>query len=76
MVNCFSGIAQFDPHGHRSSLALTWKDWSARFKRSMVAFEVKGKARQRALLLYLAGPEVEHIFSTLPDTGEEDNTTK
>ena len=42
----------------------------------MVAFDVKGKARQRALLLYLAGPEVEHIFSTLPDTGEEDDYQK
>ena len=55
---------------------MRWKDWLARFKRSMVAFDVKGKARQRALLLYLAGPEVEHIFSTLPDTGEEDDYQK
>ena len=31
------------------------------------------KSRQRALLLYLAGPEVEKIFATLPDTGEDND---
>ena len=37
----------------------------------MVGMDIKDPTRQRALLLYLAGPEVEHIFETLPETGED-----
>ena len=69
----FSGIKQFDPHSEPSSLALQWKDWLQRFKRCIVAFDIKDKARKRALLLYLAGPKVETIFATLPDTSEEND---
>ena len=72
----FSGISQFDPHSDPSSLAQRWKDWLQRFKRSLVAFDVKSKSRQRALLLYLAGPEVEKIFATLPETGEDSDYEK
>ena len=32
--------------------------------------ECKQKQRRRALLLHLAGPDVQDIFSTLPDTGD------
>jgi hypothetical protein len=35
--------------------------------------DIKSKARQRAMLLYAAGPEVEAIFDTLPDTGQDDD---
>ena len=42
----------------------------------MVGLDIKAKARKRALLLYLAGPEVETIFATLEDTGEEDDYDK
>lgn len=69
----FSGIAQFEPHHEPSSVAIRWADWLVRFKRSMIAFDIKGPARQKALLLYLAGPEVERIFSTLSAVGDEDD---
>ena len=42
----------------------------------MVGFNFKAKARKRALLLYLAGPEVETIFVTLSDTGNDDDYDK
>ena len=42
----------------------------------MVGFDIKAKARKRALLLYLAGPEVETIFATLSDTGNDDDYDK
>jgi hypothetical protein len=46
----FSGIQQFDPHSESSPLASQWKEWLQRFKRCMVAFDIKDKARKRALL--------------------------
>ena len=67
----FSGIKQFDPHSDPSSIASQWKEWLQRFKRCVVAFDIKDKTRKRALLLYLAGPEVETIFATLSDTGND-----
>jgi hypothetical protein len=72
----FSGIQQFDPHSEPSSLASQWKEWLQRFKRCIVAFDIKDKARKQALLLYLAGPKVETIFATLSDTGEENDFDK
>lgn len=33
--------------------------------------DIKDPTRQRALLLYFAGPKVETIFETLTDTGED-----
>ena len=35
--------------------------------------DIKSNARQRAMLLYAAGPKVEAIFDTLPDTGQDDD---
>ena len=72
----FSGIQLFNPHSDPSSLAVRWKDWVKRFNRCMVGFDIKAKARKRALLLYLAGPEVETIFATLSDTGNDDDYDK
>ena len=69
----FSGIKQFDPYSDPSSIASQWKEWLQRFKRCVVAFDIKDKARKRALLLYLAGPKVETIFATLSDTGNHDD---
>ena len=33
--------------------------------------DIKDTTRTRSLLLYLAGPDVEKIFETIPDNGEE-----
>ena len=33
--------------------------------------DIKDTTRKRSLLLYLAGPDVEKIFETIPDNGEE-----
>ena len=69
----FSGIKQFDPHSEPSLQASQWKEWLQRFKRCIVAFDIKDEARKRALLLYLADPKVETIFATHPDTGAEND---
>ena len=54
----FSGIQQFNPLDDPTSLSKRWAEWIKRFKRFMVGMDIKDPTRQRALLLYLAGPEV------------------
>ena len=63
----------FDPKSDISTVAQRWEKWLKRFKRYLVAMNITAKARQRALLLYAAGPEVETIFDTLPENGDDDD---
>ena len=37
--------------------------------------EANNKQGRDALLLHLAGPDVQHIFSTIPDTGDQENNS-
>ena len=62
----------FDPKMDISTVAQRWQQWLKRFKRYLLAMDIKSKARQRAMLLYAAGPEVEAIFDS-PDNGEDDD---
>ena len=41
----------------------------------LAASNITDSARKRAVLLYLAGPEVKNIFLTLTDTGNTNQTT-
>ena len=52
-----------------ASLALRWKDWLTDFKMFITASGITDHKRQRALLLYQAGPRVRVIFKQLADTG-------
>lgn len=70
-------IKTFDCHGDQNTLGLRWKRW-------LIAFELfadgKGliineenrnnRQRRRALLLHLAGTDVQDIFYTLPNIGD------
>ena len=66
-----SGISQFNPNTDPASASQRWKGWLRRFQRFIVAIDIKDDPRKLNLLLYLAGPEVNKIFETLPETGEE-----
>ncbi|XP_071124181.1 uncharacterized protein [Mytilus edulis] len=44
------------------------------FKNLLVGMNIKDKVRQRALLLHYAGEEVNDIFDTLQETGEDYDT--
>ena len=55
------------------NIAPRWKIWSEDFKTYLVANSITDRKRQRALLLYKAGPRVREIFRQLPDTGEDDD---
>ncbi len=63
----------FDPKTDVSTVAQHWEQWLKRFQRYLLAMDIKSKARQRAMLLHAAGPEVEAIFDMLPDNGDDDD---
>lgn len=59
-----------------STQAARWKKWLSRFRNLLVAMNVAGKKRKRALLLHNAGEATNEFFDTLPDTtpGEGEDT--
>ena len=70
-------IKTFDCHGDRNTLGLRWKRWLIAFElfadgKGLILNEETATSRQRrrALLLHLAGTDVQDIFYTLPDTGD------
>ena len=66
-------MGRFDPHSDSASLATRWEQWLKRFNIYLRAGKITDKTQQRALLLYMAGPEVQTIFETLTDTGNDDD---
>ena len=66
-----SGIQQLSPYEDPTTLSNRWTVWLKRFERFVVAMDIKDTTRRRSLLLHLAGPDVEKIFETIPDNGEE-----
>ena len=59
----------FDAHADGNT-GQRWKKWLSRFERLLIAMNIEEKKQQRAMLLHFAGPAVDEIFETLPDTGE------
>ena len=55
------------------NLATRWEKYMKRFNNSMAAMDVKEESRKRALLLHYSGEEVNDLFDTLPDTGEDND---
>ena len=51
------------------SLASRWALWLREFNTFLLASGITDKKRQRALLLYQAGPQVREIFAQLTDVG-------
>ena len=69
-------IKTCDCFGDQTTLGLWWNRWLTPFQlfadgKGLIINEenANNKQRRRALLLHLAGPDVQDIFSTLPDTG-------
>ena len=75
-------LPPFDPNAELgASVAARWKLWLRDFDTFLVASGIRDAKRQKALLLYQAGPKVREIFNQLSDVdgeGDEDNfaTTK
>ncbi len=64
-------LAPFSVLSDSSTLSQRWTKWVKSFEYFLVASNVTDKKRQRALLLHLAGPEVQEVFETLSDTGDD-----
>ena len=57
-----------------SSLAQCWGKWTKSLDYYIRASGISDQKQKRAILLHLAGPDVQEIFETLPDTGEDYKT--
>ena len=71
-----NSIGKFDCYSDPSSLGKRWKRWLTSFElfadgKGLIIQDDKddNKQRRRALLLHLAGPDVQDVFLTLTDTG-------
>jgi hypothetical protein len=53
-----------------------WTKWLTRFERLIVGMNITDATQKRALLLHYTGPDVDDIFETLPDTGEDKDYKK
>ena len=53
-----------------------WKKWLGRFERLTIAMGITDDKQKRALLLHYGGPEVDEIFETLQDVGEDKDYNK
>ena len=59
-----------------SSVAQRWKQWVIAFEYYLAATGVKDAAQKKALLLHVAGREVQDIFSTLQPAGDSMDAAK
>ncbi|XP_028414242.1 uncharacterized protein K02A2.6-like [Dendronephthya gigantea] len=57
-----------------SSLAQRWEKWTKSLDYYIRASGISDQKQKRAILLHLAGADVQEIFETLPDTGEDYKT--
>ena len=76
-----NAIPKFNCHSDPATLGPRWTRWLTSFElfadgKGLIINETttaNTRQRRRAMLLHLAGPDVQEIFSTLADTGEATN---
>ena len=72
MAVSLPNVPSFDVHAD-SNAGPRWKKWLARLERLFTGMNITIPKRKRALLLHYAGPDVDEIFDTLPDTGGDND---
>ena len=60
--------------GETSTVSQHWRKWVKSFEYYIAASGISDKKQQRAVLLHLAGSEVQDIFETLEETGNDLDT--
>ena len=65
-------LPQFDPVSDPLSLSKRWEKWRRRFESDMIEYGIVSERRQRALLYYYGGDDLEDVLSTLDNTGTRD----
>lgn len=77
MATFLSPMPHFNPDEEiGGNIANRWRTWLADFKTFLTASNITNRTRQRALLLYQAGPRIREIFRQFPDPGEDDDFAK
>ena len=66
-------VEPFKLEGDSSSLPGRWERWIKSFDYFVKGSGVTDKTQKRALLLHMVGPEVQQIFETLEDTGNDND---
>jgi hypothetical protein len=61
---------------HENNAETRWRKCISRLENLFIGLDNKDKKRQRALLLHYAGEDVNEIFNTLIDRGEDFATAK
>ncbi len=64
-------LGPFDVHTDPAGIGVRWGKWVSSFKLYLMASGIKDDAQKRALLLHLGGSDVQDIFATMEDTGED-----
>lgn len=72
MASSLPVFPSFDVHLD-GNVGPRWMKWLSRFERLLIALDIDNPLRKRALLLHYAGTDVDEIFDTLAETGEQDN---
>ena len=73
MASAMPTLAPFNPH---SELSAKWEKWLKCFEGAMVSFNITTSKRKRALLLHYGGEQLQTVFDTLSDTGDENDYEK
>jgi hypothetical protein len=66
-------VPPFSVSDHRT-LAQRWEKWTKSLDYYLRASGVTDQKKKRAVLLHLAGPDVQEIFENLPNTGDDYKT--
>ena len=66
-----NGVEKFDPHTNPTHLGQAWDRWLRSFQLYATGKGVVDANQKRALLLHCAGLEVQDIFFTLEEIGED-----
>ncbi|XP_062568299.1 uncharacterized protein K02A2.6-like [Saccostrea cucullata] len=61
----------FDVNGDQTSVSQRWDKWKKTFEFYITATGITDKAQKRALFLHSAGSEVQEIFDTLGESGDD-----
>ena len=57
--------------GDQTTLGQRWSRWVKGLEYFLEASNITDKKQRRAVLLHLAGPEVQTVFHTLSETGDD-----
>ncbi|XP_074635924.1 uncharacterized protein LOC141894247 [Acropora palmata] len=64
-------IPPFSVRSDQTTLGQRWSKWMKGLEYFLVASSITDNKRRRAVLLHLAGPEVQTVFETLSETGDD-----